>query len=710
MADGEHLKIRVGVEKNSINTSAATIKSAFLKLGGTIAAAFSVKAFADFAKSSIELASDVEEVQNVVDVSFGDMRDQMEAFADKAIETYGISRLTAKRTGSTYMAMAKGMGIAGQQGADMALTLTGLSADMASFYNVSQKYTDIALKSVFTGETETLKQYGIVMTQTNLQEFARQKGITKSIQSMTQQEQTMLRYQYVMKQTQLAQGDFARTQDSWANQTRILSERWDEVKIQFGETFKVLATLLLPTINSALTVMSQVAQVLQQAMRNIGLMSGRQVDTTSKTADNISEAAESQQDLAKATKEANKAAKDQVAGFDEVNQITKDTAESAEISAGSGLGGTLGVSEATSTSEDLKQEVSATLTAILEIVGFALIAIGVLLLCFGKIGWGIGFIIAGAALFSVAEFGLHDFKNDKIQSTIDAIIKILATGMVVLGIILAVFGGPAVLPVAIALIVGGAVIFVTKTILGSDSVSEPVKNLITYLLGIMSGAALVLGIILCVSQNYPLGIALIALGVVGLFSVGATHKDSILNWIKEVWGKIKDFWKTHIGKYFKADFWNKTFGVIKTAFKSVLNGIIGFANLWIKGLNTLLTPIRLVVYGAAKAFGKDVKFSDVKIPYIPKLAKGAVLPANKPFLAQLGDQRNGRNLETPESLLREIYSEQNAPVVSLLRELIEVEKSNRTMVANGREIARTVNEANNSMGTNIASGAFAYVR
>ena len=335
MADGHIiLDTRVdtaGVKKgfSAIKNGANSVMGTVGKLGAAIGVAFGVSALVKFAKQAVELSSDVQEVQNVVDVSFGDMRDQMEAFANTAIEKFGISALTAKRTGSTYMAMAKGMGIAGQEAADMALNLTGLSADMASFYNVSQKYADIALKSVFTGETETLKQYGIVMTQTNLQEFARQQGITKSIQAMTQQEQTMLRYQYVMKQTALAQGDFARTQDSWANQTRILSERWKEMQIVWGDAFRTIGTLILPAINSLIKGLAKVGEYAKVAAQAIARVFGKEIDSTEQTSDNISEAVSNQEDLAKATEKTTKAAKGQLAAYDEINQISKDNAETA---------------------------------------------------------------------------------------------------------------------------------------------------------------------------------------------------------------------------------------------------------------------------------------------------------------------------------------------------------------------------------------------
>lgn len=714
-----HLKIKVGVDNSSIQSSAKAIKSAFLGLGSTLATAFSVNSFINFAKESVSLASDVQEVQNVVDTAFGSMKGKMEEFADTAIDTYGISKLTAKQTGSKYMSMAVSLGLTQEAASDMALSLTGLSADMASFYNTEQSVTDTALQSVFTGETETLKKYGIVMTQTNLQEFARQKGISKSISAMTQQEQTMLRYQYVLQQTQLVQGDFERTQDSWANKTKTMSERWNEVKIAFGETFKTLAEVALPVIEALQTALSGVASVLHQSMVNLGLITESEETSTSSVADNIATATDNQNDLTEATEETAKAADNSVAGFDEVNQLSQETAETASdsgtdtTSALESLTGGTSASTTTSGNQDVKKGVSATFGLIMEIIGGALIIIGVILLCLcpAQIGLGIALIVAGAGLFVSGLIATKDFDKKKVESVILSIVEIVSLALVVIGVIMLCVGGPSVMGLAIAFIVAGAALFVTSAILGNEGVSEKVKTVISVVMAIVATAAIVIGIILLFNPaTVAMGITLICAGAVGLVTVITANKDAIVNWVKEIWQKVKDFWNAHIAKVFTKAFWSKIFDVIGDALKAALNWIIGLLNGAIDKANTLLTPIRAIVYGVAKAFGKSIKFSDVKIPHIPKLAQGAVLPANKPFLAQLGDQKNGRNLEAPESLLREIYSEQNAPLVSLLQELIEVEKTNRTIVADGKEIARTVNNANKKMGTNITSGAFAYVR
>ena len=182
MADGKvvidtHLN-NAGLKKgvNQISGSLGGLKSVVGKIGAILAAAFAVQKVVQFGAACVQLGSDVAEVQNVVDTAFGGMAYKMEEFADAAINQFGVSQLAAKKTGSTYMAMARGMGVAEDAASDMAIALTGLSGDVASFFNLDQETAAYKLRSIFTGETEALKDLGVVMTQTNLQSYAMTHG------------------------------------------------------------------------------------------------------------------------------------------------------------------------------------------------------------------------------------------------------------------------------------------------------------------------------------------------------------------------------------------------------------------------------------------------------------------------------------------------------------------------------------------------------
>ena len=306
------------------------LKSMLGKIAVAAAAAFSVKKLVDFGKQAVSVASDLQEVQNVVDTAFGSMANKMEDFADTSIKQFGISRLAAKQTGSTFMAMASSMGIAQSSASDMAIALTGLSADMASFYNVEQSVASTALKSVFTGETETLKQFGIVMTEANLEAFALSQGVTKSLSAMTQAEKVQLRYNYVMSQTALAQGDFAKTQSSWANQTRILSEQWKEFSGTIGQA---LMGVLLPAVkilNNAMSSLITYAQAAVKALADVfGIdisesagSTGALVTDTTDIADSSADVADNYSDMADSAEKAAKANENQLAGFDKITKLS----------------------------------------------------------------------------------------------------------------------------------------------------------------------------------------------------------------------------------------------------------------------------------------------------------------------------------------------------------------------------------------------------
>lgn len=193
-----------------------------------------VKALVKFGEAAISAASDLAEVQNVVDVTFGDGARQIEAWAQSAGKQYGLTELQAKKYTSTIGAMVKSQGLAGDQIIGMSENLAGLAADMASFYNLDFDTAFQKIQSGISGETQPLKQLGINMSVANLEAFALEQGITKSFNAMSSGEQTLLRYQYLMKATADAQGDFARTSDGFANATRRVQTAWENIKAKAG--------------------------------------------------------------------------------------------------------------------------------------------------------------------------------------------------------------------------------------------------------------------------------------------------------------------------------------------------------------------------------------------------------------------------------------------------------------------------------------------
>lgn len=206
-----------------------------------------------------KLASDMQETINKVEVSFGSSTKIVTDWAKTSIKTMGLAQQSALDSAALYGDMATGMGFSQKKAAEMATSLTQLGADLASFKNISNDVAQTALKSIFTGETESLKGLGIVMTETNLQQFGLRNGMLKMVatgkkghkmrvqqmKDLSQTEQVMLRYKYVMAMTANAQGDFERTGGGAANQTRMFQENLKEIGVTFG-------TYLLPYFTKAI--------------------------------------------------------------------------------------------------------------------------------------------------------------------------------------------------------------------------------------------------------------------------------------------------------------------------------------------------------------------------------------------------------------------------------------------------------------------------
>jgi phage-related protein len=222
----------------------SSMGSKFGQFGKRAGAAAAIAAGA-FAVSAIKAASDLEETLNKVDVAFGDQADSVKDWAKTSIQQMGLAEQSALDAAALFGDMSTGMGLNTAEANQMSTSLTQLGADLASFKNVSFERAQTALAGVYTGETQALKGLGVVMTQANLEQFAMSQGITKSIQDMTQAEQTQLRYSYVMEKTANAHGDFARTSDGVANRTRMVSEKFKQLQAQVGKYLLPLAAALL---------------------------------------------------------------------------------------------------------------------------------------------------------------------------------------------------------------------------------------------------------------------------------------------------------------------------------------------------------------------------------------------------------------------------------------------------------------------------------
>lgn len=308
------------------------VKSAFRGLGKVMGGVFAVTKLVQFGKASINLASDLQEVQNVVDVVFGESSNQINNFAKNAITSYGLSELSAKQYASTMGAMLKSMGLTQDKVLDMSQSITALTGDMASFYNLDSAEAFQKIRAGISGETEPLKQLGINMSVANMEAFALSQGISKSYQKMSQSEQALLRYNYLLSVTSDAQGDFARTSDGWANQTRILSEQFNSLKATLGSAFIAVLAPVVKMLNWVISKL-QIAAAYFKAF--VETLTGVKADAGGASA-GFGDIADSAVEAGDATEKAAKKASKSLAGFDKLNVLSSSGGDSGSGSGGGG--------------------------------------------------------------------------------------------------------------------------------------------------------------------------------------------------------------------------------------------------------------------------------------------------------------------------------------------------------------------------------------
>lgn len=239
---------------------------AFSRLAKAIGLVMIARKALDTIKTGIDYASGLAEVQNVVDVTFGSSTEAINSWSKECLAAYGMNEVSAKRYAGTIGAMLKSSGLAGDAIVDMSKDMVGLAGDMASFYNLDLETAFEKIRSGISGETEPLKQLGINMSVANLEAYALSQGITTAYNEMSQAEQVMLRYNYLMSTTADAQGDFARTQDSYANQTRLLSESWLEFTGVMAEQLLPVLTTVVSWLNNIVAFLTENADMVSAVL------------------------------------------------------------------------------------------------------------------------------------------------------------------------------------------------------------------------------------------------------------------------------------------------------------------------------------------------------------------------------------------------------------------------------------------------------------
>lgn len=745
---GDTIRKNMGGATDSVVGSLGGLKSVVGKLAGAVAAAFAVQKVVQFGAACIELGSNVAEVQNVVDTAFGDMAWKMEQFADSSITSYGMSELAAKKTGSTYMAMARGMGIAEDAASDMAIALTGLTGDVASFYNITQEEADTKLKSVFTGETETLKELGVVMTQANLQQYALAHGMNANITAMSQAEQVALRYAFVTDALNLAAGDFVKTQNSWANQTRILAMQWQQFMAVIGQA---LTTVLLPVVkmlNSIVSGLISVANAFNAAVTAI--FGGPQTqlagmaDANAAIASGAEDAAAGEEALADSTKAAGKAAKGALASFDQLNVLQQSSGGSASGGAGGGSAGmtfTPVTSEETNSVPPVLEKIKAFMEQLKTLFAPSIEAwAGSWDTLRAKAAEVWPEIKNGAlglwheGLLPLGEYLTSTFVPDVVNAFSEAFapivgdvlsgyMQIFTDGFVWrCGMITAAITG-VVLPAlevlrdvwmdAMGSITAVWAQYGQPLVDGFIQLFNNIREVVTS----VWQTVIIPFLAYCIAKFQELWNNSLAPLWENLLLLFANLTVTILAWWNEVLLPFITWIVETFGPFFLATFqlaadkvvffagivadmvnvtitvlngilqflaavfqgdWDTAWQVvgdtvknvwtgIKQFIKDTVNGIIGIINgmvsAAVEGINAMIRAINSISFDIPDWIpgfgGKSLHLNipTISAPQIPYLAQGAVLPPNKPFLAMVGDQTNGTNVEAPLETIKQALAE-----------------------------------------------------
>lgn len=695
-----------GFQQGTVNMQAqfSKLASSAKKLGLAMAGAFGVSKLVQFGKEAIELGSDLKEVQNVVDVTFGSLNGTIDKFSKNAIKQFGLSELSAKQYASTMGAMLKSMGLTTDQAAAMSMQIAGLSGDMASFYNLSGNDAFAKLRAGISGETEPLKQLGINLSVANLEQYALAQGITKTYDAMTEQEKVLLRYNYLLSVTSDAQGDFARTSASWANQTKILSEQFNSLKATIGQGLINVLTPVLTVINTILAGLQAVANAFRQFTALLFGDAGGVAQQAQDIASGFNDAAGGASDLAGETGKAAKEARKFLAGFDEITKVSEKSSSGG--SGGGGAGGIGGVDFGgidLGGSEPVEDNISPQIQAIvgkclqliapLKEIDFAPLKESLASLggAFGALG---AMIVSGLEwawfniLVPLAEWTIEEGAPQTIGLLADAFellnkfLKPVSDGLQKLwkhlSPVFEYIGNTAfkVLDKFRELFQKLAKVFEDKGPEISDIIGnigeifalvwETVEPILTYLYELVVWCFDSIGDVIA----HTLSGAIDILHGFTDFIAGVFSDDISRAWdgIDKIFRSALDLIEVLLKDFFNFFGLEFDFDDIKAGFKSMVNAIIGFLNKMISGLCSginaaikaanklnIKVPDWVPGIGGSK-FGFNM--NTITAPKIPYLAKGAVIPPNAPFLAMLGDQKHGKNIEAPESLIRKVVNQE----------------------------------------------------
>ena len=803
-----------GINKgmSQMQGKAASLTKTFSKLGAAIASAFAIQKIIQFSNEAGQLATQAEaSVQRLVDI-YGSASDSVGNFIDANARALGMSKTAAASFSSVYGNL---FSVWADQATNAELTnrYLNMTAVVASKTGRTVEDVQERVRSGLLGNTEAIEDLGIFVNVKTIEmtDAFQRMADGNSWEQLDAYTQQQIRSMAILEQATAKYGDeVAETSETIRNEFRA---SYQDFQNSWGN---IVNTVLIP-------VLQVLTQIFDIATKGLNALSGRsgqilenvehQEESTDNTAENIEEQTKNQKKL-------NKEMKKTLAGFDDIQILSANTADNTSGGLDSGLQGLGGDLGGTALDGSVYvEEIDETLTAIMGIVALSLVAVGLILLFTGNVGWGIGFIIAGAATLTVTMASASEFGYDGIIQMLTTIMGIAGGALLALGIILLWIGGVVGTPIAIGMIIAGsalivssvaekaafspddvggwlalitgiaagallalgvilcmvgtiplgvgmiiagAVSLVSAVALNSDAVVEAIRGPIGIITAIVSGALLVLGIILTCSGILPLGIGLIAAGAIGLATVAAINRNaivealqgtigtitamasgallvlgiilvctgvgmplgiglilagaaglatvvdvnwsSVVDWVKNAWNAVKNFWNENIAPVFTAKWWldlGKTCinGLI-AGFEGGINGIIyafeSMINWIVDGLNKISFDIPDWLGGGS--FGINLPRANFGRVSIPRLAQGAVIPPNREFLAILGDQKQGTNIETPLDTMLQAFKQALSEGGYGQNQTVVLELDGREL---GRTIVRLGKQENNRVGSKL---------
>ena len=687
------------------------VGSALKSIAGYLAFAFSVTKIIQFSNESASLATQTEaSVQRLVDI-YGYASDAVGDFIDQNARALGMSKSAAASFSSVYGNL---FSVWADQETNAQLTNEYLQMTAVVASKTGRTVEDVQerVRSGLLGNTEAIEDLGVFVNVKTIEmtDAFQRMADGKSWEQLDAYTQQQIRSMAILEQATAKYGD--EVADTSATIRNRYKAAYEDFQNSWGN---IVSTVLLPVLQ----MLTEIFNIATAGLNALSGRSGKILENAEGLSDNSEDTAENIEEQTQNQKELNKELKKSLAGFDDIQILSSQTAENTSgggLDGGlQGIGGDLG---GTLDGSAYVDEVDETLTAIMGIVALSLAAVGLILLFTGHIGWGIGFIIAGAAILTVTMATASEFEYDGIIQMLTTIMGVAGGALLALGIILLWIGGVVGIGVAIGMIIAGGALIVSAVAAQAAFAPDDIAAWLSLIMGIAGGALLALGIILCMVGSVPIGVGMIIAGAVSLVSAVALNSDAvveaiqgplgaimaivgaallvigiilvccgivtplsiglilagaaslattvalnwnaIVDWVKGAWNAVKGFWNKYIAPVFTAKFWldlAKTCGNgLIAGFEGAINGIIwlfeGLINLVTGGLNLFIKGISTVTGAVGDLIGINLRIPEIPKASlgrvsIPRLAQGAVIPPNREFLAVLGDQKQGTNIEAP---------------------------------------------------------------